>query len=259
MGCATGVRAVRWHAEHAQTVAALGRGDADEAYRHASAISPAGTFASHVYFALQAPMDLVEAAVRTERYNEAAAHVAAMRDLNIAALSARLALLTAGSAAMAAGAEGGLDLFAQALAMPGGDRWPFDMARVQLAYGERLRRDGSMSEARFQLSFALETFERLEAKPWLDRASNELRATGQVRARADERVRESLTPQELEIARPAASGLSNKQIGQRLYLSHRTVGADLYRIFPKLGITSRAALRDALNAQRPHQGNDISV
>jgi DNA-binding NarL/FixJ family response regulator len=55
-----------------------------------------------------------------------------------------------------------------------------------------------------------------------------------------------LTAQEREIARLAATGLTNKQIGQRLHLSHRTVGAHLYRVFPKLGITSRAALRDAL-------------
>jgi len=251
-----GVRAVRWYAEHVQTLAALGRGDADEAYRHASAISPAGTFASHVYFALQVPMDLVEAAVRTGRGNEAAAHVAAMRGLNIAALSPRLAVLAAGSAAMAARAECGLELFAQALSIPGGDRWPFDLARVQLAYGERLRRAGSMTEARFQLSSALETFERLEAKPWLDRASNELRATGQVRARAGQRDCECLTPQELEIARLAARGLSNKQIGERLYLSHRTVGAHLYRIFPKLAITSRAALRDALGSLESAQDKD---
>lgn len=56
----------------------------------------------------------------------------------------------------------------------------------------------------------------------------------------------SLTPQQLEIAQLAAAGLTNKQIGERLFLSHRTVGTHLYQIFPKLGITSRAALRDAL-------------
>ena len=77
----------------------------------------------------------------------------------------------------------------------------------------------------------------------------ELRATGQTRPRVAPHDREALTPQELEIALLAATGLSNKQIGNRLFLSHRTVGAHLYRVFPKLGITSRAALRDAL----PHQ------
>jgi DNA-binding CsgD family transcriptional regulator len=56
----------------------------------------------------------------------------------------------------------------------------------------------------------------------------------------------SLTPQEWQIAQLAAAGLTNKQIGERLFLSHRTVAAHLYRLFPRLGITSRAALRDAL-------------
>jgi len=62
-----------------------------------------------------------------------------------------------------------------------------------------------------------------------------------------------LTPQEREIAALAAEGLSNKQIAQRLYLSHKTVGNHLFRIFPKLGISSRAALRDALTALPPRR------
>ena len=73
----------------------------------------------------------------------------------------------------------------------------------------------------------------------------ELRATGRTRSRGRQ-DREALTPQELHIAMLAATGLSNKQIGSRLFLSHRTVSAHLYRVFPKLGIASRAALRDAL-------------
>ena len=242
-----GVRSVQWYARQAQTLAALGRGEFDEAYSRASAISPAGTFASHVYFALWVPMDLVEAAVHTGRHHEAAAHVKAMHDLDIAGLGPRLALLTAGSAAMASPAGDGVDRFEEALALPDADRWPFELARVELAYGERLRRARAMTESRSHLSAALEIFERLGAKPWVSRASNELRATGQARAQAGS-DRDVLTAQELEIAMLAARGLTNKQIGDRLYLSHRTVGAHLYRIFPKLGITSRAALRDALVA-----------
>ena len=68
---------------------------------------------------------------------------------------------------------------------------------------------------------------------------------------------QSLTPQEREIADLAATGLTNKQIGERLFLSHRTVGSHLYQIFPKLGITSRAALRDALGESfRSSRGED---
>lgn len=94
---------------------------------------------------------------------------------------------------------------------------------------------------------AHDAFAALGAGPWEERASKELRATGWVASRGD-RERRALTPQEREIADLAASGLSNKQIAERLYLSHRTVGAHLYQIYPKLGITSRAALRDALTA-----------
>jgi DNA-binding CsgD family transcriptional regulator len=240
------VRALQRFAWHAQALAALGRGDFEEAYEHATAISPAGTLASHVPDALYVLMDVVEAAVRTGRHAEAAAHVAAMREANIAALSSRLALVVGGSAALAAADDGALRLFDDALAIPGVERWPFDLARVQLAYGERLRRAQATSRSRPHLAAALESFERLGARPWATRAANELRATGQSKPRADERDRDSLTPQEHEIAMLAAAGLTNKQIGQRLFLSHRTVGGHLHRVFPKLGVTSRAALRDAL-------------
>jgi DNA-binding CsgD family transcriptional regulator len=228
------------------SVAALGRGDFEDAYQHATAISPAGVLASHVPLALWVLMDLVEAAVRTGRHTEAAAHVTAMRDAGIAAISPRLALLAAGSEAIATPDGNGLGLFEEALAIPGVDRFPFDLARVQFLYGERLRRARSTKESRPHLAAALEIFERLGARPWASRAARELQATGQTNACADQPARDSLTPQERQIAMLAAAGLTNKEIGQQLFLSHRTVGAHLYQIFPKLGITTRAALRDAL-------------
>jgi DNA-binding CsgD family transcriptional regulator len=89
-------------------------------------------------------------------------------------------------------------------------------------------------------------FQRLGARPWVARTANELRASGRTRRQNDYASGGALTPQEREIALMAASGMSNRQIGERLFLSHRTVGTHLYRAFPKLGITSRAALRDAL-------------
>ena len=82
----------------------------------------------------------------------------------------------------------------------------------------------------------------------MDRASAELRATGQTKPRAGDNVLDRLTPQEFEIVSLAASGLTNKQIAERLFLSHRTVGGHLHRAFPKLGVATRAALRDALGA-----------
>jgi DNA-binding CsgD family transcriptional regulator len=198
-------------------------------------------------------MDLVESAVRTGRDAEAAAHVAAMQDLDLAALSPRLALVVGGSAAMAAPDETALALFEAALALPGIERWQFDLARVRLAYGERLRRHRAIVEARVQLNGALEAFERIGARPWVDRAAAELRATGQTKPHAGDDVLDRLTPQEFEIITLAASGLTNKQIGKRLYLSHRTVGGHLHRAFPKLGVATRAGLRDALESLPPEQ------
>lgn len=243
-----GFGAVEWYAWQARGLAALGRGDFEEAYEETSRISPPGTLASHVPHALTVLMDLVEAAVRTGRAAEAAAHVAAMKEANLAGLSSRLALVVGASAAMAAPDAAAPGLFQRTLALPGIERWQFDLARVRLAHGERLRRRRAMTEARVQLNAARGIFERLRARPWVDRASAELRATGQSKPRAGENVLDRLTPQEFEIVSLAASGLTNKQIAERLFLSHRTVGGHLHRAFPKLGVATRAALRDALEA-----------
>jgi DNA-binding CsgD family transcriptional regulator len=209
-------------------------------------ISSPGLLAPHVPYALRVLMDVVEASVRTGRDADAAAHVAAMQAANLAGLSSRLALVVGGSAAMAATDDSALELFQAALALPGIERWQFDLARVRLAYGECLRRHRAMREARLQLNAAREIFERLRARPWVDRASTELRATGQAKPRAGENVLDRLTHQEHEIVSLAASGLTNKQIAERLFLSPRTVGGHLHRAFPKLGVVTRAALRDAL-------------
>jgi DNA-binding CsgD family transcriptional regulator len=241
-----GVRAALHYAWHARSLAALGRGAFEDAYQSAAAISPAGVFASHIQPALWVPMDLVEAAVRTGRRAEASAHVTAMRNADIAVLSPRLALLATASEAIAGPDDAAPGLFEKALAVPGADRFPFELARVRLCYGERLWHARAITGSRAQLTAALETFERLGARPWAARAASQLRAAGRTDPLAGLREREPLTPQEREIAMLAAAGLSNKEIGQRLFLSYRTVGARLYQIFPKLGITSRAALRDAL-------------
>ncbi|ADJ48207.1 LuxR family transcriptional regulator fused with ATPase domain [Amycolatopsis mediterranei S699] len=227
------------------TLDALGRGDFDAAYRFATSITPAGEFASHVPQALATLLDLVEAADRTGRLAEARAHAAAARDTGVGTLSPRLAFLTRVASALAAPEGEDCRLFAEALDAPGLDRWPFDLARAELYYGERLRRTKATARARASLTAAWERFERLGAEPWAARASTELRAVGTRPEQADlgDVV---LTPQQRQIATLAAGGLTNKQIGEQLFLSPRTVGAHLYQLFPKLGVTSRAALRDAL-------------
>lgn len=125
-------------------------------------------------------------------------------------------------------------------------RSPFTLARLRLAYGAWLRRGRRPKEARAPLGAAMEAFDALDAHPWSERVRQELRSTGMAVKRRAPKPREALTPQELQIALMAAKGFSNREIGQKLYLSHRTVGSHLYRIFPKLNITSRFQLRDVL-------------
>jgi DNA-binding CsgD family transcriptional regulator len=244
---------VQAYAAHARALAALGHGEFENAYQHAAVVSPAGELASHVPHALWLIMDLTEAAVRSGRHAEAASHVAAAREAGVEAISPRLALITGASAAIASPDDEAGALFEGALAIPGADRWPFDLARIQLFYGERLRRAKATTDARTHLTTAVDVFQRLGAGPWATRAANELRATGHSIGQVDPFGPGSLTPQQREIAELAAAGFTNKQIGERLFLSPRTVGTHLYQVFPKLGITSRAALRDALTAARTEQ------
>ncbi|MBB2940703.1 DNA-binding CsgD family transcriptional regulator/tetratricopeptide (TPR) repeat protein [Actinoplanes lutulentus] len=124
--------------------------------------------------------------------------------------------------------------------------WPFLRARAQLVYGERLRRHRRRAESRTALRAARDTFDAIGTIPWGDRARQELRAAGETSGHRAPDAMDRLTPQELQIAHLAAEGLTNREIGQRLYVSHRTVSTHLHRIFPKLGVTSRAAVKDAM-------------
>jgi DNA-binding CsgD family transcriptional regulator len=167
----------------------------------------------------------------------------------VRALEARNALLTGAVAALVAPDGLAAELFESVLADPGAQLWPFDLARVNLLYGERVRRSRAITRSRHHLQAALTAFELLGASTWADRAAAELAATAATRHWRETGHHEPLTAQELLVAELAATGLSNKQIGACLSMSHRTVSAHLYRIFPKLGIGSRAALRDALSRQ----------
>jgi DNA-binding CsgD family transcriptional regulator len=137
------------------------------------------------------------------------------------------------------------ELFAEAVALHRLDgAHPFERARTELLHGEWLRRARRRSEARAPLRAAADTFTELGARPWAQRAGAELRATGETRtatAAAPDGLAE-LTPQELQVVRLAAAGLSNRDIGAQLFLSPRTVGYHLYKAFPKLGVASRAQL-----------------
>jgi DNA-binding CsgD family transcriptional regulator len=231
------------YAESIGLALALAEADYEAAYVYAAGLTAPGELAPFVQEAGRTVLDLVEAAVHTGRLDEAARHVAAAQAAGLPALSPRFALITAGAAALVADDDAADAGFRRALELPGAARFAFEAARVRAAYGSWLRRARRYGDAREQLTAARDAFERLGAKPWAARAAAEARA-GTPTAGASA----SLTAQERQIADLAAAGLSNKEIGARLFLSPRTVGAHLYRIFPKLGIASRAALRDALGA-----------
>ena len=130
-------------------------------------------------------------------------------------------------------------------------KWPFHYARLEMAFGAWLRRRRRITESRPHLRSARDAFDALGLQPWADKARAELRASGERNAEPAPKTPQPLTPQELQIAQMAAAGLSNREIADRLFLSHRTVGAHLYRVFPKLGIVSRSELTQALGSIEP--------
>ena len=132
--------------------------------------------------------------------------------------------------------------FAAAVADPAGAAWPFERAQAQLGYGEWLRRQRRINDAKPVLTAALETFRRLGAAPWSRRAEAELRACGVTATAPDGGGLAALTPQQREIVVLAGRGLTNGEIADRLYLSPRTVASHLYRSYPKLGIAGRHQL-----------------
>ncbi|MFD8994177.1 ATP-binding protein [Streptomyces abikoensis] len=233
------------------TAAALTEGDYEAAYLHAIGITSPGTFTSYAHQASRTLLDLVEAALHTGRTEQARRHALAAHHAGLPAVSPRLALLTYGALAMTATdpAEAD-DMYHRAETHPAAAGFPFELARVRLAHGIRLRHAQGRKAARHTLTLAAEAFERLGTPPWAERARAELRAAGAPGAPSPSAAcLAALTWQERRIADLAAGGLTNKEIGARMHLSPRTVGSHLYRVFPKLGITSRAALRDALGSR----------
>jgi DNA-binding NarL/FixJ family response regulator len=125
-----------------------------------------------------------------------------------------------------------------------------ELARTHLVFGEWLRREGRMREAREELRIADGMFAEIGMQAFAERAQEELVAAGaKLRKRPREAI-EALTPQEEQIARLAREGLTNAQIGAQLFLSPRTVEWHLHKVFGKLGIDSRSGLDAALPGQR---------
>ncbi|MFD9293067.1 ATP-binding protein [Streptomyces sp. NPDC060030] len=126
--------------------------------------------------------------------------------------------------------------------------WTLSRARLQLHHGRWLRRQRRNVDARNPLRLARDEFDRIGAAPLAEMAREQLRAAGESSGQRRANTSEQLSAQEKQIAELASQGLSNREIGQRLFISHRTVGAHLYRIYPRLGITGRGRLAAALAA-----------
>jgi DNA-binding CsgD family transcriptional regulator len=190
--------------------------------------------------------ELIEAAVRSD---ETTAAIAAHERLAARARASGTELaagLEARSRALVSEGREAEAAFREAIELLGRTRLRLHLARAHLLYGEWLRRDGRRADAREQLRAAHELFNQFGAYGFAERARRELLATGEtVRARTNE-ARDELTPQELEIARLAASGHTNPEIGGQLFLSPRTVEWHLRKVYAKLDISSRKQLRAAL-------------
>lgn len=241
-----GVRVQYALAQQIRGLAALAAGRYREAYDLLRLMFLPGERAFHYGVRCWAVGDMAEAAAHCGQAAEARALVAELEPLTARTASPFCRLGIRYAQAVLADDATAERMFDRALAADLGP-WQIDHARLLLAYGSWLRRQRRSAESREPLRRAIGIFDALGALAWGQRARDELRATGEVRRPRGAAARDELSPQELRIAQLAAEGLTNREIGRHLYLSHRTVGAHLYRVFPKLGVVSRSQLAKALS------------
>jgi DNA-binding CsgD family transcriptional regulator len=179
--------------------------------------------------------DLIEALVRANRHGEAAEALEEFERratlLGPAAAANRCRGLVYGETAA----------FERALVLHDRLWQPFERARTELAFGEHLRRKRRIADARPHLGAALEIFTRLGADPWASRGRSELGASSPGGGHAHTSL-SALTCQELEVALKVADGLTNREVGAALFLSHKTIETHLGRVYRKLGLRSRTEL-----------------
>jgi DNA-binding CsgD family transcriptional regulator len=242
-----GVKPLLALVELARGRSALLRGDHSVAYEHLKRISNPKDTAYHMYARFWVVADLVEAAIQSGHVQEARDAIATLEPVAAQSRSPVLEIGLRFARALVASDAEAEGLFQAAITED--TSLPLMVARSQLSYGLWLRRQRRIAESRGPLRAARDSFQAMGATPLVKRASRELRASGESSPRRLPRASDRLTPQELQIAQMAAGGMSNREIGQSLFLSHRTVGFHLYRLFPKLGITSRNQLRGALEIE----------
>jgi DNA-binding CsgD family transcriptional regulator len=229
----------------ARGAAALGDGRHDDAFRHLWPVFDESDPAFHRFMRCSALLDLVEAAVGSGQTDKLTDVIAGLQVIATRSGAPFLEVVLTYARPLLAFDNDAETLFSDALRQDS-TAYPFLHARTLFSFGRWLRRQRRGADSRVPLRDSIELFDVLGAALWSKRARQELRATGETIGPRTPAARDRLTAQELQIAQLAAEGLSNRDIGERLFLSHRTVGGHLYRIFPKLDITGRAQLRDAL-------------
>ena len=189
--------------------------------------------------------ELIEGATRSGKPEVASVALRRLEERTLAAgTDWALGILARSRALMSDGADADA-LYLEAIERLERTRIRVELARARLLYGEWLRREGRRVGARDLLRTAHEMFSRFGAEAFAERARRELLATGETARRRTEETREALTPQEAQIARLAADGQTNPEIGAQLFISPRTVEYHLRKVFPKLDISSRKELRNA--------------
>jgi DNA-binding CsgD family transcriptional regulator len=198
-------------------------------------------------------LEMVEAGVRSERTDLASEACAVIGEMAAASATSWVLGVHARSRALLADGEEEADrLYNEAIAHLGKTGMRVDLARAHLLYGEWLRRVRRRADAREHLRTAQGMFETMGVSAFAQRAARELQATGETaRQRTGPAGPAELTAQEAQIARLARDGLSNPEIGTRLFISAHTVQYHLRKVFTKLNITSRSQLDRVLPAEPP--------
>jgi DNA-binding CsgD family transcriptional regulator len=225
-------------AEHARAVLYNGLG------RYEDALAPAQSAGERdeLMVSVWSLPELVEAARRCGQDSVANAAIESLSERTRAA-GTELALgIEARSKALLSDGAVAERLYREAIERLGRTRLAFELARAHLLYGEWLRRQRRRIDARDQLRLARETFTSMGAEAFAARAGRELLATGETARRRTDEARDELTAQETQIAQFARDGLSNAEIGARLFISPRTVEYHLHKVFTKLGISTREHL-----------------
>jgi DNA-binding NarL/FixJ family response regulator len=198
--------------------------------------------------AMSSMVELVEAAARLGRPADAAEAVQTIDDMAQATGTGWALGTAAGARALVSEGKVADDLFREAIQTLGDTEIRMDLARVRLCYGEWLRRENRRVDARAQLGLAHEALSQFGAEAFAERARRELNATGATVRKRTVEAYDTLTPQEVQIARLVVEGLTNPEIGARLFISHHTVEWHLRNVFSKLGIRSRKQLRGRLSS-----------